>query len=426
MDWVIRFLPLIKLAGVFAVMLTAIRLRLGLWLSILLGSLLLALAFGMAPRAWIEVAAAGAVQEKSLLLAGVVGLIMALSDLMEMSGQGERMMAALRGYLNAPRLRLVFFPALIGLLPMPGGAVFSAPMVRSASSDMDVEEADRAVINYWFRHVWEMCWPLYPGILLAASLARVPVYELLSWLWPGTAAAIVLGWFFLLRPLKPQGRSAKAPGAQRRAGPALRESLPILTAIVGSLLLEWAVGLLFPDLPMELGVLAGLLAAVAVCAVQNRVGPGRILGLLGRKHLYSMLLIILAIFVFKETLMAAGAIQELAGLAGGEAALLAAAVLLPLLTGLVAGITIAFVGASLPLLIGMLEQMQMTGQLMPYVVLAMFAGFAGVMASPMHACFLLSCQYFNVDLTPCWRRVLWPAGFFALFGAVYAVALAAL
>ncbi len=427
MDWVIRFLPLIKLAGVFAVMLTAIRLRLGLWLSILLGSLLLALAFGMAPLAWIQVGAAGAVQEKSLLLAGVVGLIMALSDLMEMSGQGERMMAALRGYLNAPRLRLVFFPALIGLLPMPGGAVFSAPMVRSASSDMDVEEADRAVINYWFRHVWEMCWPLYPGILLAAALMRVPVAELLAWLWPGTVAAILLGWFFLLRPLKLQGEARPdIPVPGRRHGRAVVESLPILTAIAGSLLLEWAVGRLFPDLPMELGVLAGLLAAVAVCAVQNRVSPGRMLGLLGRKHLYSMLLIILAIFVFKETLMAAGAVQELAGLAGGEAALLAAAVLLPLLTGLVAGITIAFVGASFPLLIGMLEQLGMTGQLMPYATLAMFSGFSGVMASPMHACFLLSCQYFKVELGPCWRRVLWPAGFFALFGAVYSVALAAL
>jgi hypothetical protein len=426
MELLARFLPLIKIGLVFAAMLAGIRLRLGLWLSILAGSLLLALLFGMSLGEWALRGAAGAVQEKALLLAGIVGLIMVLSELMETSGQAERMMEALRGYLQRPRLRLVFFPALIGLLPMPGGAVFSAPMVRSASRDLAVSDEDRSVINYWFRHVWEMCWPLYPGILLASALAGVPVAELLAWLCPGTLAAIALGWFFLLRPLKPTIAASAEAAPDCRAWPALRESSPILTAIAGSLLLEGAMNSFLPAWPMELGVLAGLLAAVVVCAVQNRLVPRRILPLLARKHLYSMLLIIVVIFVFKETLGASGAVDELSRAAGAGTALLAAAVLLPLLTGLVAGITIAFVGASFPLLMGMLEQLGMSGQMAPYVVLAMFAGFSGVMASPLHACFLLSCQYFKVELGPCWRRVLRPAAGLAVFGGAYALVLMAL
>jgi hypothetical protein len=389
-----------------------------------LGSLLLALLFGLGFTGWARFGLPGALQEKSLLLSGVVGVIMVLSDLMAISGQAERMMEALRGYLKQPTLRLAFFPALIGLLPMPGGAVFSAPMVRSASQGLAVQEKDRAVINYWFRHIWEMCWPLYPGIILAAALAQIPIAKLLSWIWPGTIVALSLGWFFLIRPLKlPQAKAEAETNKTRRAGPAFRESLPILTAIVGSLALEWASSVFFPDWPMEFGVLAGLLAAVLVCAVQNRVTPRRILPLLYKKHLLSMLCIILAIFVFQETLLASGVIKQLAQLAGGEAALLTSAILLPFLTALVSGITLAYVGASFPLLIGILQQLGMAEHLMPYVTLAMFSGFAGVLLSPLHVCFLLSCQYFKVNLGVCWRMVLRPAGGLILFGAAYVLVL---
>jgi hypothetical protein len=60
---------------------------------------------------------------------------------------------------------------------------------------------------------------------------------------------------------------------------------------------------------------------------------------------------------------------------------------------------------------------------MPYVTLAMFSGFAGVLLSPLHVCFLLSCQYFKVNLGVCWRMVLRPAGGLILFGAAYVLVL---
>jgi hypothetical protein len=65
----------------------------------------------------------------------------------------------------------------------------------------------------------------------------------------------------------------------------------------------------------------------------------------------------------------------------------------------------------------------MSDQMMPYVTLGMFSGFAGVLLSPLHVCFLLTCQYFKVGLGPCWRMVLRPASGVILFGAVYVLAL---
>ena len=68
---------------------------------------------------------------------------------------------------------LVIFPVLIGLLPMSGGAILSAPMVKSMGMHHKQYGAHLSYINYWFRHIREYGWPLYPGILLATALSGV-------------------------------------------------------------------------------------------------------------------------------------------------------------------------------------------------------------------------------------------------------------
>jgi len=148
---------------VFAVMLAGIRLKLGLGLSILAGSLVLALLFGMTPAAWIKAIPKALLTEEAFVLCAIIAVILVFSALYSASGQSARFMSAIRGRIRSRSLLLVFFPALIGLLPMPGGAIFSAPMVQKAAEELDVSPRDQTLINYWFRHIWELAWPLYPA-----------------------------------------------------------------------------------------------------------------------------------------------------------------------------------------------------------------------------------------------------------------------
>jgi len=133
-----------------------------------------------------------------------------------------------------------------------------------------------------------------------------------------------------------------------------------------------------------------------------------------------MILVVEAVFGFKEVLIQARVAEELARLAGGGAALFACALLLPLVMGFVAGITVAFVGSSFPLLLGLLAQAGLGHDAtLPYVVLGMFAGLTGSMISPIHVCFILTCQYFHVPLTRAWRSVALPCALFLAGGAAY-------
>lgn len=420
----VSFMPLFKLAAVFIIMLTAIRCRLGLMLSICLGSMTMALLFKLPASQWPATVGEALAQPQTVFLAVIVALILLLSDVLDKTGQAGRLMDSLSGYLRHPRLRLVFFPVLIGLLPMPGGAVFSAPMLGSVSEKLRVPARDRVLLNYWFRHVWETWWPLYPGIILAASITGLSIGHIALYGLPGMIVMLALGWFFMLRPGVLE-LDAEAAGEvhERDHGKVLRFGLPLLVAILGAVGMEVGISLFMPTVPFEYGVILALSASILVAVVQNPGSVSIVVRSVANKHLWVMLGVVASIFIFKDTMQAAGVIRELSELAGGTTALVVSATLLPYLVGLVSGITLAYVGATFPLLTGLLAQAGLQDQTAAYVMLSIFSGFTGIMSSPMHICFVLSCQYFKVDIGGTWRRLVVPCVLLICSGAAYFVLL---
>jgi len=419
MNMVLASVPFLKVLMAFGLMLAGMRLKFSLGLSILAGAVLLGFLFGVGPAALVTVGAGALVGEKFLFLVAIVGLILSLSDALDRSGQSRRLMGALSGYLTHPRFRLLFFPALIGLLPMPGGAVFSAPMVGTVSEKMPVTDTQRALINYWFRHVWELAWPLYPGIILTVALADIPIAALISRTWPTVLFMLGTGWFFFLRPgvLNLEGVDLREKGERSSIGEVFREGIPLLVAIVGAVGLESLIPVLAPGLPFELGVVMALIAAVGCVMAQNRLGGEFLRQVLAKKSLHAMLFVVASIFIFKDIMQAADVVTAMASAAGGGAALFAAAVFLPFLVGAVAGINVAFVGSTFPLLLGVLHTLGLEGQTVQYIILASVAGFTGVMISPIHICFILTCQFFKVEIGATWRRLVLPCLCFAALGA---------
>ncbi|MCX8094915.1 MAG: DUF401 family protein [Caldisericia bacterium] len=93
--------------------------------------------------------------------------------------QGKEILSKMIKNLNSlfPKRKITIFLSsmLIGLLPMPGGALFSAPLVDSLTKDIKTTNEKKAYMNYWFRHVLEGAFPTYPGIILAAKFLNVSI-----------------------------------------------------------------------------------------------------------------------------------------------------------------------------------------------------------------------------------------------------------
>ena len=152
--------PLIKVLIIFVFILTLNKFRCNLGAAILLGTYFLALWFGLGIEQTGRLMILSLLSSQTLTLLAIVGLILVLSMVMEECGQMRRIVSSFSAVLRNPRLSLAAMPALIGLLPMPGGAVFSAPMVESVAGDSELTPSQRSAINHWFRHIWEYWWQI--------------------------------------------------------------------------------------------------------------------------------------------------------------------------------------------------------------------------------------------------------------------------
>lgn len=418
---ILNYIPaMVKMVMVFLVVLICIQKKLSLGNAFLLGSLFLSFLFGLKPRATLMSVFASVTDPKTLSIAAVVSLILVLSSSMELSGQMQRMLTNFQGLISSPRINLVIFPALIGLLPMPGGAVFSAPMVKELGTRSRLSQAQLSFVNYWFRHIWEYWWPLYPGVLLTAVITEISLLTIIVIMCPFTAVAVWLGYLALKDFDSPEENHHKDP--QLPLWPFIKELVPILLVILAGLGMGAIFSELFPafSISKETGLILALCLAIAWVWQQNQTSKKQILAILTHPQLFRMMYMIGGILVFKGILADSRAATAVSReLMGMHIPLVLIVLVLPLLVGMSGGIVIAFVGSVLPILVPLIRSLGETQFMPAYVMLILVSGFIGVMLSPMHLCFLLSNEYFGVTLRSVYRYLWQPCACLAAAGLGY-------
>ena len=392
---------------VFILVLICIRKRLYLGHAFLLGAASLSILFGLKPQAVAESVVSSIVDARTLSIAIIVSLILILSNSMELAGQMRRLLGKFEGLVSSPRLNLVIFPALIGLLPMPGGAVFSAPMVKKLGMRSSLSPDQLSFVNYWFRHIWEYWWPLYPGVLLTTIIADMSLLTIMLLMCPLTIIAIGLGYGILKNP--GQLRKLNESPSSSSVWPFMKELVPILIVIIPGLGIGIVLSLALPSLPnaKEAGLILALCIAIGWVWYENGLSKGRIGLTLRDPWLLKLGYMIVAILIFKGILEDSDAVvaisRELVVL---HVPLWVIAVVLPFLVGLLSGVVIAFVGTALPILIPLINALGEAHLIPAYVMLVLACGYTGVLLSPLHLCLLISSEYFSAPMGSLYR-LLW-------------------
>ena len=408
MTILIQIPALFRVAFVFVLILVAIRKKLSLGSAFLIGALALGVLFGESLKTIVTSIADSLMDPATVSMTMIVGLILILSNSMEKAGQMERLLFSFRGLVSNPRLNLTIFPALIGLLPMPGGAVFSAPMVKELGARSKLSGGQLSFVNYWFRHIWEYWWPLYPAVLLTVVMADINLLIFVLFMMPLTVAAVLLGQgpIRVVTDLTPRGYAHRPP-----ISPFINELIPILIVIVPGLSAGFLISKIFPGFSKgkEAGLIICLVAAIIWIWQKNKFSGPQIKSVLKDKHLLKMFYMVAGIFVFKGVLSDGQAVDAISkNLIDLEIPLLIIVALLPFIVGLIAGIAIAVVGSTFPILIPMIHSMGEAQHMLAYIMLAMVCGFAGVLLSPLHLCLLLSNEYFKARLSSVYKYLWWP------------------
>lgn len=189
---------------VIAVAFTAVMMKKGknIGLVMLVDSVFILIGTGMSLGASFNAFIKGLVSEKMISILIVMILVLMIENIMRKSGMIKQIVDSLQMLIKNRKFAAILMPFVLGLLPSPGGARFSCPMVEEAAGN-ELENVDKAFLNYWYRHTWMDSFILYPGIILAAELTEIPVISLFAGMTGFMVLHALSGLPFLFRARKP-------------------------------------------------------------------------------------------------------------------------------------------------------------------------------------------------------------------------------
>ncbi len=398
----------LKVTLIFALIIVLLRHRANFGGTMVVAAALLGVLFQvpLLEIARMAVRATGA--PDTVNLAAMLILITFLEVLMRQTGILRRMIVAFQGLVGDQRVVMGLLPAVVGFLPSAGGAVFSAPLVEEASRGQRITPERKSFINYWYRHIWEYIFPLYPGIILAAQLARVPIQSLILLQLPLAVAVVLIGIPFAFSGMPNEYTRGSATGFARRlelAGQLVIGLGPIATVIALVLVFHMETWLAVAAVVLGVMLMSGYKPAGYVALAKEALSA-------------NTLAMVIGVMIFKEVLTGSGAVEELpAFFAALGVPSVVVIFVLPFLAAMLTGVTPAFVGISFPILLGLAGGQGLDPKT---ASLAFVGGFSGAMLSPAHLCLVLTVKHFKADFSQVLRMVLAPQALIAAIGfAVY-------
>ncbi|HHX49885.1 MAG TPA: DUF401 family protein [Clostridia bacterium] len=369
-----------KLVGALALMIWTLNRRRNFGLAMLAGSLSLALFSNFSWEDTARIFVERLTDLSTIQLMAVVVLINLMGYVMKKTGSLEKLVDSMLEVLKDTRLVLMAIPAVIGMLPVTGGAMMSAPLVVEAGDKMGLSAERQAAANVLFRHLLCAVFPLYPALILARDLSGLDMSILAKAQVLPVAVGFVFGFFFIFRGSKPE-KPVERQGINtwHSLGRVFHYSSPILLAVI----LVMSIRINF--------VLAVGLAVILALTIDSKNFHQVLVR--SREYIlpgidWNMGIAVAGIMVFQGFVQATGAVDYLAVYfkeAGTPLFLLA--IIFSLFTGMVTGSSLATIGILFPLFSplvpGGLEREALFSLLYISVVV-------GYMVSPIHLCLVLT------------------------------------
>lgn len=383
-------LHLLKLLGILALIIVLLRLRWNLGLVLVLASAVTGLVFGRPPVDLAHDILSAAIDPFTLRLVAIVLLITFLGAILRSTLQLEGLIRSLSDLFVDRRWLLALMPMLIGLLPMVGGAMFSAPMVQEAGQGLDISRERRTFANYWFRHAWETIFPIYPSLVLAAGLMGTSVQTLTLTQWPLFLATVVGGILFGLMGIP------RAPFAGD-GRPGRKDTLVLLFKSIWPIVLVLTLSIV-----IGLDLVLSLLLTIAILVPVQHLASRRLLDLAKEMPLGTVPVIVGAM-VFRRVLETSSAIEVASEVLPGLGIPVPVVVFtVPMLAGLLTGLAVGAFAIGFPIVFPLCGP-DLVGS--GYALLAYAGGFVGLMLSPMHLCLALTRVYFRAEWGGVYRRL---------------------
>jgi hypothetical protein len=340
--------------------------------------------------------------------------IMWLSQLYKETGVMNRMSENLSRIIKNPKIVLSVLPAVIGFLPVAGGALMSAPLVDSEAQKLKLKPDRKAYVNLWFRHTIFPVYPLSQVLIVAALLAGTTVPTIIMRQIPAVAVMVIMGYIIGFWKT-PNPNTEENQRTKSELNSDLKKFLvafsPILISIIVVIVLS-LVGLNLSKLGLD--VLIATLVGLATLTVISKPNRQVFTKPLKNWGIYGITLATYGAFLLGSVVKApeiSGIFKPLA--ANGNVDSTVLLIVVPAALGVLTASALGGVSISIPLLGGI---MTLTPRMASLIYMSAYLGYV---VSPTHLCFAFTADYFKCSLGKIYKYVI--PSVLATFAAVLLV-----
>ncbi len=381
MDGVIWFGFIVALAALLIIS------RWSLWIAMFSAALILA--FITIPNDPFSILVETLMDPSVLLLGLAVTIIPIIGGIMNRSGLMDSLVCNMR---IGRKPFLMFSPALVGMLPMPGGALLSAPLIQKGSKG--ITNVDKVAINVWYRHALYLVYPLSTSLIVGAKIAGLDIYEAIVYLTPFFLLLLVVGYIFFIR---------KAAGKMdyRKAFSFAGLMLPMLIILIAPVLDFILLNTWKPEI-RETSLLLAVLVSLALSLYLGKMTPRKFKFIISDMRPWKYGLIVVGMFVFLNIFIASGAPEAISVLTPSK-------VMLCVVVGFMLGLTTGRIQLPISIIVPIYLTNFMVAAVEPMAfAITYFSIFLGYLISPIHPCNTVSLEYFKVSLKDFFKAI-WPS-----------------
>lgn len=409
-------LNLIGVIIAFIIIIFLIRKKFNFGLSLIIGSLIVGL-FSLQDIDIIEIPKAfgkaiiynydiQVFDFQTIEIALLLSLIYILAKCMQETGAIKKLIESLRSIFTKGGT-LGVIPAVYGLMPVPGGALFSAPTIDEEGEKYRLNQNQKNFLNVWFRHVWFPIYPISSAMILITSskFANFDISLIILANIPAFFASIFVGLFYLKKFIKNAPEQINTP--EKNYSGLLYLIPPILPLLVYGILQVFGV-------PQIRSFLIGVLISIILVFYLTNLTKKEYFDILKKSISINLALAIFGIMIFREVFEVSQANIVLKDIiVGANIPVLSMIIVIPLLLGVLTGYNLGAVALSYPILAPFFPVDISVVVLVSYTSLIFISSLVGYIISPIHLCNVVSSDYLKTDTTRMYRIYI-PAAFLML------------
>jgi len=335
----------------------------------------------------------------------IVILIKIFAVVLEETGQISLVIENLKRIIPE-RGMLAIIPFIFGLLPVPGGALLSAPMVDSEGRRLGVSNEGKTFLNLWFRHIGFLIFPLATALVVMSQISGININRLIVMQTPIFVVSVIVGSFYVIKLSKKREKEeiVKKKGVILET---LINFTPLLVTIVLTMTLSLFINL---NISFLISLPSGIILSLIIYKGGNKVQ------FVKKGFSASIGLAVFSIMLYKNVANVSGVAEIVAKYLQHTS--MPAMLIIPVLSfsiGVLTAHNMAAIALAYPMLYPII------GNDIRLVSLLYISSFMGYLISPLHLCVVVSYEYFKPKFVELYKLMLPPALLMVVIAVIFSI-----